>query len=116
MTAFIGTTVKHPKGDAVVTKRVMTEWSGGKKPSTFYEATIDGEIIFVHENIVHGVAQYEKPKPKGPRKVSTKKERAEKHVRDGRRKRMSRGEIIKLIAQKLRVSKTTAQSYYYQVK
>lgn len=114
--SFIGAVVPTPKGDATVIKRFMTEWSDGKKPSTFYEVEVNGEKFAVHENIVHGLYDPVMPKAKGERKVSTKKERAVKHVRDMQRKRMSRGEIIKALAQKLRVSRSTAQSYYYSVK
>lgn len=117
----IGIVVKTAKGDVTITKRLMTEYTDYKSPSTFYEGTLpDGTVVPVHENDVHGTLDgtytYEPSKPKGPRKTSTKKERAAKHVKDAQRKRMSRGETIKLVAQKLRVSRSTAQSYYYLVK
>jgi hypothetical protein len=118
---MIGTVVPHTKGAATVTKRLMTEATNGTRPSTFYEATLpDGEVVVVHENLVHAVADGtyvpEPVKVKGPRKVSTKKQRAEKHVKDMTRQRMGRGAIIKALAQKLRVSRSTAQTYYYAVK
>ena len=121
MQQAIGTVVPLTSGEVTVTKRVMTEWSDFKTPSTFYEATkADGSMAMVHENIVHAVVagtyQPDPVKVKGPRKVSTKKERATKHVTAFKRLRMSRGEIIKALAQKLRVSKSTAQTYYYMVK
>ncbi len=116
----VGTLVPTLKGEATVEKRVMCEWSK-KTPSTYYEARLeDGTLIILHENIVHGVMDgtytLERPKPKGPRKVSTKKERALKHVTNLKRQRMSRGEIIKVLSKKLRVSKATAQTYYYAVR
>jgi len=118
---MIGTIIPHPKGNAEVIERLMTEWTGNKKPSTFYRAKLpNGEIISVHENTVHAVAAGTYvPAPvkvKGPRKVSTKKERATKHVTAFKRLRMSRGEIIKALAKKLRVSRATAQTYFYMVK
>jgi hypothetical protein len=117
----IGTIIPLPKGEATVTKRLMTEWSGFKNPSSFYEAKLpNGEIISVHENtvnaVVAGTYTPEPEKVKGPRKVSTKKERATKHVTAFKRLRMSRGEIIKALAKKLRVSRATAQTYFYMVK
>lgn len=116
----VGTKVPTAKGEATVTKRLMTEYTGGKMPSSFYEAKLGDEVIALHENTVHAVMDgtyvLEAPKVKGPRKVSTKKERAEKHVKDMVRQRMSRGAIIKALASKLRISRSTAQTYYYQVK
>lgn len=116
----IGITVKTAKGDVTVTKRLMCSWNE-KTPSTFYEGTLeDGTIVSIHENTVHGTLdgtyQLEPPKVKGPRKVSTKKERALKHVTLLKRQRKSRGEIIKVLSKKLRVSKATAQTYYYLVR
>lgn len=114
----IGTVIPHGKGEATVTKRLMTPWN---TPSTFYEGTLrSGEVVAVHENLVHAVvAGTYTPEPvkvKGPRKVSTKKERATKHVTAFKRLRMSRGDTIKALAKKLRVSRATAQTYYYMVK
>ena len=111
--------VPSREGDITIVRRLMTDMGGG--PSTFYEGKkSDGTVVPVHENIVHAVQAgtyvLEPVKVKGPRKVSTKKERAEKHVKECRRKRMSRGDTIKLLAQKLRCSRATAQTYYYSVK
>lgn len=113
--------VPTAQGEATIVKRIMTEGSGGKSASSFYEAKLaNDEMIAVHENLVHAVRDGtyvpEPVKVKGPRKVSTKKQRAEKHVKDMMRQRMSRGAIIKAIAQKLRISRSTAQTYYYAVK
>ena len=121
MSNAIGTVIPYGKGEATITKQLMTEWSGFKNPSTFYEAKLpSGEVISVHENtvnaVLNGTYTPDAPKVKGPRKVSTKKERATKHVVAFKRLRMGRGEIIKALAQKLRVSRATAQTYYYMVK
>lgn len=116
-----GTVVPTAKGEATVVRRLMTESTDGKCPSSFYEAKLtNGDIIPVHENTVHSVQDGtyvpEPVKVKGPRKQRTKKERAVDHVRDMLRQRMSRGAIIKVLAQKLRISRSTAQTYYYSVK
>lgn len=117
----IGVVVTTAKGDITITKRLMTEYTDFQSPSSYYEGTLpDGTVVPVHENDVHGTLDgtytYEPPKPKGPRKVSSKKDRAAKHVKEAQRKRLSRGETIKILKQKLRVSRATAQSYYYLVK
>lgn len=101
-----------------VIQHLMTDYG---KPSTYFEAKKpDGGIVFIHQNIVEAVQAgtyvLEPERVKGPRKVSTKKERAVKHVKECQKKRMSRGETIKLLQQKLRVSRGTAQTYYYAVK
>lgn len=115
----IGLVIPH-LNDAIVTKQIMLAYCN--QPSSFYEAKVEGqdEPIIVHQNIVEGILDGtyvpEAPKVKGERKRSTKKQRAAKHVLDCKRKRMSRGETIKYVAQKLRCSRATAQTYYYQVK
>lgn len=123
MNNAIGLEVPTPKGKGIVTKLLMTEWSNYTTPSSFYEAKLpSGELTVVHQNIVEGILDgtmtgdpYARA-PKGPRKVSTKKERAEKWVREAQKQRLSRGDTIKLIQQKLKVSRGTAQTYYYAVK
>lgn len=119
MNNAIGTLIPHTKGEVTVTKRLMSESSGN--PSTFYEGTLaNGDVVSLHENLVHAVVNGtyapEIAKTKSPRKVSTKKERATKHVTAFKRLRMSRGDTIKALAKKLRVSNATAQTYYYMVK
>ena len=101
-----------------IIRHLPTEYGG---MSTFFEGKKpDGGIVFIHQNIVEAVqaGTYvpEAERVKGPRKVSTKKERAVRHVAECLKKRMSRGETIKLLQQKLRVSRGTAQTYYYAVK
>lgn len=117
----IGVVVPTSKGSATVHSRLMTEFTNFKKPSTFYEAKLeDGTVIAIHENTVHAVMAgtyvLEAPKVKGPRKTRSKQERAKDHVTNMTRARMSRGEIIKALASKLRVSRSTAQTYYYMAK
>ena len=114
----IGLVIPTHNGDATVKRRLLTAWDS---PSSVYEAELaDGTVINIHENVVKAVMAgtyvLEAKKVRGPRKVSTKKERALKHVEACKKARMSRGETIKVIAQKLRVSRATAQSYYYSVK
>jgi uncharacterized protein YoaH (UPF0181 family) len=116
----VGTVVPYKGGQAKILRQLPTEWGGGM--STFCEAEIVGskEIVSIHENTVKAVmaGTYvpEAEKVKGPRKLRTKKERAVDHVKDMLRKRMSRGQIIKELARVLRVSRGTAQTYYYAVK
>lgn len=116
----IGTKLMFKNKEVTVTKRVMCDWGS---PSTFYEAkTAEGDTIIVHSNYVDaamkGVPMVDPhvPRVRGPRKVSTKKERALKWVRELKKQRTSRGEIIKVLAKKLRVTRNTASTYYYAVK
>lgn len=118
MTQALGLMVPLRSGPVEIFRQVPTNYGA---MSSFYEGTNEkGERVFVHENIVDSVkaGTYvpEEERVKGPRKVSTKKERAIKHVKECQRKRMTRGETIKLLQQKLRVSRGTAQTYFYAVR
>lgn len=109
-----GLTFGYKGTTAKVVRHIPTAYSGGL--STFVEVDVNGESQIIHQNTIKAILDGSYVEEKTKRKIRTKKERAADHVAKMIKQGMSRGEIIKELAKKLRVSKASAQTYYYAVK
>lgn len=113
--------VPSPLGPARVLHQIPTDYGS---MSSFYAVEVleTGDETAVHENVVKGILNgtlttnpYEK-KARAKKEGPTAKDKAKELVIQAQSKGMTRGETIKLIAAKMGVGKSTAQSYYYAVK
>lgn len=116
------TVVRYQNKDITIGARIMCEYAPDY-PSSWYEGHDDeGTMIPIHVGLVEAaeagapLADPFAPRERKERKVSTKKERAIKWVAQLVKEKKTRGEIIKVLAQKLKVSKGTASTYYYGAK
>lgn len=111
----------HPKhGWLVVEEHIPTEWGS---LSTFFRCSQEGgEDISIHENVVRAAAAGEDlvgeaPVERKAKGKSSKLDRAAKHVAELLKdESLSNTKRISMLADKLRLSKSAATTYFYKVR
>ena len=125
MNTAIGTQFVHPQhGPLTIMSRPM--FHGTNQPSSIYVAQDgDGNDVNLHENLVAAVVGGEdlagfifmaKPRVKRVKTGNTKLDKAAKVISELTGTDVSNTAIIKAIADKCKVSKGTAGSYFYKLR